>query len=152
MITGIEIREVPHGGPAYQELVRLRDLHLRQPVGLRIGPDDLAGEEGQRHFAMVENGTFTGGLIAAPLGAGLARLRQMWIDPALRGGGRGRILLDAVEATLAAAGIRRLTLHAREEAVGFYKRSGYTASGPVFTEVGLPHRTMEKTLAGPGTD
>lgn len=148
MTPVISIVEIAHDSPGYHELVRLRDLHLRQPIGLRLRPADLAGEDGHRHFALVEEGRILGGLIANPLGAGQAKLRQMWIDPALRGQNHGRSLLAEVEARLAAEGTTRFILHARENAAGFYRKSGYTVHGEPFTEVGRPHLRMEKQLGG----
>lgn len=140
------IVEVPHSSPGYLELVRLRDLHLRKPLGLRMSEEDLAGEETQRHFALLWNDVILGGLIANPTRADTAKLRQMWIDPSLRGQGSGRALLDEVERRLAAEGICHFILNARESAVGFYQSSGYEIVGETFTEVGIPHLRMEKRL------
>lgn len=142
------IVEFDHGSPGYVELVRLRDLHLRQPIGLRLSPGDTAGEETQRHFALVENGGIVGGLIANPCGSGSAKLRQMWIHPDLRGQGHGRVLLSEVESRLAGEGIRHFVLHAREDAAGFYATGGYRTVGDVFIEVGRPHLRMEKRIGG----
>ena len=139
--------EFAHDSPGYHELVRLRDLHLRQPIGLRLRPEDLAGEEAHRHFALVENGIILGGLIANPCGPGGAKLRQMWIHPGLRGQGHGRHLLSEVEARLAGEGVTFFFLHARQNAAGFYEKSGYRAVGDLFTEVGRPHLRMEKIIS-----
>jgi predicted GNAT family N-acyltransferase len=140
------IVEIPHGSPGYLELVRLRELHLRQPIGLRMSEEDLAGEETQRHFALVRNEVILGGLIANPARADTVKLRQMWIDPSLRGQGCGRILLEEVERRLTAEGIHHFILSARESAAGFYQGSGYEVIGERFTEVGIPHLRMEKRL------
>ncbi|RYD61299.1 MAG: GNAT family N-acetyltransferase [Verrucomicrobiaceae bacterium] len=140
------IIEFPHGSPGYLELVRLRDLHLRKPIGLRMSEEDLAGEETQRHFALVWNDVILGGLVANPIRTDTAKLRQMWIDPSLRGQGSGRALLEEVERRLAAEGIRHFILNARETAVGFYQSSGYQVVGETFTEVGIPHLRMEKRI------
>ena len=40
----------------------------------------------------------------------------------------------------------QLLAHAREPAVAFYERLGFTASGEPFQEVGLPHRTVTLAL------
>lgn len=140
------LRELSHGSPGYHELVRLRDLYLRQPIGLRLHPEDLLGEEGHRHFALAGEEGLVGGLIAVPLGDACAKLRQMWVHPDLRGHGHGQRLLQEVESLLAAAGIRHFILHSRQDATGFYARSGYQPTGPLFTEVGRPHQRMEKHL------
>jgi len=140
------IVEFPHGSPGYLELVRLRDLHLRKPIGLRMSEEDLAGEETQRHFALIWNDVILGGLVANPIRTDTAKLRQMWVDPSLRGQGRGRQLLEEVELRLATEGIRHFILNARESAVGFYQSSGYEVVGETFTEVGIPHVQMEKLI------
>jgi predicted GNAT family N-acyltransferase len=43
-------------------------------------------------------------------------------------------------------GYRRLTMHARKSAIGFYEKNGYKISGPEFVEVTIPHFEMEKEL------
>jgi len=140
------IVEIAHGSDDYLELVRLRDLHLRKPLGLRMSEEDLAGEETQRHFALVWNEAILGGVIANPTRSDTAKLRQMWIDPSLRGQGSGRSLLEEVERRLASEGISHFILNARETAVGFYQSSGYEVVGETFTEVGISHLRMEKRL------
>jgi N-acetylglutamate synthase-like GNAT family acetyltransferase len=136
--------EVPHGGSDYLELVRLRDLHLRQPIGLRLQDEDLAGEERQRHFAIKEAGSIVGGLIAVHLSPDSMKLRQMWVLPELQGQGHGRDLLQTVEQVLRLDGISHFTLHARRDAVGFYRKCGYEPVGGTFVEVGIPHQRMDK--------
>ena len=144
MLLVMHVVEFAHDSPGYHELVRLRDLHLRQPIGLRLRKEDLVGEDGHRHFALVEGGEILGGLIANPHGPGSAKLRQMWIHPDLRGQGHGRELLSEVESRLAGDGVNHFVLHARQNAAGFYEKSGYRAVGDLFTEVGRPHLRMEK--------
>lgn len=148
MTPVMSIVEFAHDSPGYRELVRLRDLHLRQPIGLRLLAGDLAGEDGHRHFALVENGEILGGLIAQPYGPGRAKLRQMWVHPDFRGQGNGHELLAEVEARLAGEGVNFFVLHARQNAAGFYEKNGYRAVGDLFTEVGRPHLRMEKRSGG----
>jgi predicted GNAT family N-acyltransferase len=42
--------------------------------------------------------------------------------------------------------LNAVVLHARETAVSFYKKLGYTKEGNVFEEVGIPHWKMTKPL------
>ncbi|MFO1394734.1 MAG: GNAT family N-acetyltransferase [Steroidobacteraceae bacterium] len=37
-------------------------------------------------------------------------------------------------------------LHAQAESVGFYERLGFRAEGPIFDEVGIPHRRMRRGI------
>ena len=43
-------------------------------------------------------------------------------------------------------GYRCMTMHARDSAIGFYEKFGYTIKGSQFREVNLPHHIMEKKL------
>ena len=47
-------------------------------------------------------------------------------------------------------GYKRIYLHAREVAVGFYTSMGYSVFGEEFSEVGSPHRHMQKFLVQSG--
>lgn len=138
--------EVPYGDEDYLELVRLRDLHLRQPIGLRLHPEDLVGEEQHRHFAIKEAGSCVGGLIAVRLAPDSAKLRQMWVLPELRGQGHGTHLLETVEQVLMLDGVSHFMLHSRQDATGFYAKCGYEEVGGIFPEVGRPHQRMDKFM------
>lgn len=145
MTLTMPIQEVPYNSPDYLEIVRLRDLHLRQPIGLRLHDEDRVGEDQHRHFALKDgSGAISGGLIAVPLSVNSAKLRQMWILPELRGQGHGKHLLETVERALWMDGFRHFTLHARQNATGFYAGCGYEVVGSVFVEVGKPHLRMDK--------
>jgi len=140
----LTFREVPYNSPDYLELARLRDLHLRQPIGLRLRDSDRVGEEQHRHFLLEDEGVILGGLIAVPLGGESAKLRQMWIHPDHRGNGHGQRLLEEVEQKLISEGVRHFTLHARMNAKAFYAKCGYEEIGETFTEVGRPHVRMDR--------
>lgn len=78
---------------------------------------------------------------------GTARLGRMAVDRGARGRGLGAALLAEAERRAAAAGARRVMLHAQERARSLYARGGYQPVGEPFMEEGLPHIAMEKTLA-----
>jgi len=40
----------------------------------------------------------------------------------------------------------RVSLHAQTQAMGFYRKHGFAATGPEFLEAGIPHRHMEMRL------
>jgi len=60
--------------------------------------------------------------------ATLGEIKQMWIDPDMRGRQLGRRMLEAIEARGRALGLHRLALETgirNTEALGLYRKSGY---------------------------
>ena len=43
-------------------------------------------------------------------------------------------------------GYRTITMHARDNALGFYEKMGYRKVGKPFEEITIPHYIMEKKL------
>ncbi len=43
-------------------------------------------------------------------------------------------------------GFKKLMMHARDTAIGFYEKQGYKVKGEQFYEVTIPHHVMEKFL------
>ncbi|MDN5381549.1 GNAT family N-acetyltransferase [Streptomyces sp. LB8] len=63
-----------------------------------------------------------------------------------RGRGIGAALVRVLEEAARARGLTAVDLHAQTHALGFYERLGYTAYGPEFSEAGIPHRAMRRTV------
>nr|WP_204331729.1 GNAT family N-acetyltransferase [Geodermatophilus sabuli] len=75
------------------------------------------------------------------------QLRGMATDPAVRGTGAGRALVEAGLALVADRGADLVWCNARETAVGFYERMGFTVlTGPFDVEPIGPHLGMLKDL------
>jgi YbgC/YbaW family acyl-CoA thioester hydrolase len=77
---------------------------------------------------------------------GTAKIGRMAVLAALRGGGIGGAVLDALMAQARARGDRQVLLHAQTGAEGFYQRQGFVARGPRFDEAGIAHVEMVRTL------
>jgi predicted GNAT family N-acyltransferase len=43
-------------------------------------------------------------------------------------------------------GYKKITMHARKNAIGFYEKMGYVRIGNEFEEITIPHYLMEKKL------
>lgn len=139
--------EFTFGSPQYLLAWQLREDVLRTPIGRTLKDEDLSAEADQLHFGLFDgDGAILACMIVAPLGTGEARIRQMAVRSDLRGRGLGRQLMQAGEQVLETRGFRKLVLHSRRTAVGFYRRLGYEVVGHQFEEVGLPHLLMEKRL------
>ena len=70
------------------------------------------------------------------------RLRGMAVDPDLQGHGHGRRLIAAAIPALGERGAAVLWANARDTAVGFYERLGFTVSGPGFLLRDQPHHVV----------
>jgi predicted GNAT family N-acyltransferase len=143
----MNVKEIRHGSTEYQQECALRQEVMRKPLGLNLYDEDLVAERGQIHFGLFdEKDQLLACVIAVPVTATEAKVRQMAVRPPLQGKGCGRLLLEAAEKVLAQRGFTDLYLHSRMTAIGFYEHLGYQRKGPDFMEVGLPHVKMRKKI------
>ena len=82
-------------------------------------------------------------LVHAP---GVARIGRMAVSQSLRGSGLGRQVLEALMQAARARGDHEVVLDAQVSAAPFYRRAGFTPSGPEFEEVGIAHIEMTRAL------
>ena len=78
--------------------------------------------------------------------AGVVRLRQMAVVSGLQGKGIGKVLLQFAENIARDRGFKKIVMHARKTAIGFYEKSGYKIISTEFKEITIPHYEMEKIL------
>lgn len=145
-MTQLACQTVSYGSPAYHETIALRDAILRQPLGLRFTPAQLAAENDDIHLTIWADKELVGCLVLTPKDESTLKMRQVAIQPAFQGQGIGQQLVRASEALARERGFAVMMCHARETAVPFYEKLGYTKKGAVFMEVTLPHYYMEKAL------
>jgi predicted GNAT family N-acyltransferase len=141
----IEVR--PASGPAEVEAaldLRYRVFCAEQGVTLAADQDGLDGEA--LHIVAFEDGRLAG-TCRLVVDDRIARLGRMAVEPDLRGRGIGAALLDDAERESRSAGATRIHLHAQTAARTLYERGGFEIRGEEFLEEGIPHVTMEKTLA-----
>jgi ribosomal protein S18 acetylase RimI-like enzyme len=99
---------------------------------------------------LVDGGQVVGGGGVRRLDEGVAEIKRMWVDPALRGRGLGRRLLEALEAAAADLGYERVRLDtaaSMDAALALYGRAGY-APIPPYNENSYASFWGEKRLAG----
>lgn len=136
---------LPFNSVLYHASVALRERVLRAPLGMVMRPEDVTQDASRLHIGALWEKTLVGTVSLATEGA-VGRIKQMAVHPDEQQQGIGLRLMAEAEAHARHHGLQRMVLHARETAVGFYERLGYRAVGETFTEIGMPHRTMEKSL------
>ena len=140
------LKIIDHGSKEYKQMVDLRFNLLRKPLGLIFTPEDLDAEKEDILIGVFEDEKLEACCILTQTAPKTVRLRQMAVAAVLQGKGIGRQLMSFAENIARDRGYRRLTMHARKSAVGFYEKHGYKVSGDEFEEVTIPHYVMEKEL------
>jgi GNAT superfamily N-acetyltransferase len=140
------LKIIDHGSPEYRQMVDLRFQILRKPLGLTFTESDLEAEKKDILLGCFEDETLEACCILTQTDPKTVRLRQMAVSSGLQGKGIGRVLMSFAENIARDHGYRRLTMHARKSAIGFYEKSGYRICSEEFEEVTIPHYVMEKEL------
>ncbi len=140
------LKLIDHGSPEYQQMVQLRNEILRRPLGLKFDLSELEKEKDEILIAAFEEEKMLGCCMLIKYGPDAVRLRQMAVLPTLQGKGVGRALMQFAENIARDMGYKRIMMHARKTATGFYEKLGYEVIGDEFEEVTLPHVVMEKGL------
>ena len=145
-LVGMALKIIDHGSREYQQMVQLRNDILRRPLGLQFTPDELEKEKEEILIGAFEEEKMLGCCMLIKEAPASVRLRQMAVLNNLQGKGIGRALMQFAENIARDRGFRKITMHARTSAIGFYEKLGYSVSGPEFEEVTIPHYIMEKML------
>jgi putative acetyltransferase len=102
------------------------------------------------HVARIDGRLAGFGAVVAQDG-GWAEIKRMYIDPALRGRGIGRLILEALEDHARRAGVRVLRLETgvkQPAALSLYRAAGFTPRGPFAAyTANASSRFLEKILA-----
>jgi predicted GNAT family N-acyltransferase len=137
---------IDHGTKEYQQMVNLRNEILRKPLGLSLDAKELEQEKDDILMGAFEDERLLGCCLLTRMDPATVRLRQMAVPNSMQGKGIGRALMIFAENIARDLGYKKLCMHARKTAVGFYQKLGYSVSGEEFTEVTIPHYIMEKAL------
>ena len=140
------LKIIDHGSPEYQQMVKLRDDILRKPLGLGFTPEELESEKENLLIAAFEDDEMLGCCMLTPLNKETLRLRQMAVPSNLQGKGIGASIMSFAENLARDKGYKKMIMHARDTAIGFYEKFGYKISGHEFLELNIPHHIMEKNL------
>ena len=140
------LKQIDHGTNEYLQMVQLRDMELRRPLGLTFSHDELIKEVNDILIVCMDDDEMLGCAILTHIDIDTVRLRQMAVPLKLHGKGIGASIIGFAENIARDKGYRCITMHARDSAIGFYEKFGYRIVGEQFYEVTLPHHVMEKKL------
>jgi predicted GNAT family N-acyltransferase len=132
----------------FQQYYELRWKILRAPWNQPRGSERDSHDADSTHLMMIDNRD-----VAVAVGRlhfnGIreAQIRYMAVAVAQQRRGCGSRMLQALEQKAATLGASRIVLDAREAALGFYARQGYSAEGPGHMLYNsISHIRMRKTL------
>ena len=145
-MSDVALSFIQPGHPLYAGELDLRFRVLREPLGYTRAQVAFPFEADSVHLVAHQGDTVLGCVLFNPEDAHGGRLFQMAVSPDLQGQGLGARLVRSLEEELRRRGFTHVHLHARAPVVPFYERLGYAVYGEPFTEVGIPHRHMRKTL------
>ncbi len=140
------LKIIDHGTPEYRQMVKLREEILRRPLGLSFTEEELEREKNNLLMTAYEDDQLLGCCMLVEEEPHIVRLRQMAVLNDLQGKGVGKALMNFAENLSRDRGYKKITMHARKNAIGFYEKMGYKRSGSEFEEITIPHYVMEKSL------
>jgi len=140
------IKQIKFSSDEYNQMITLRRKVLRIPLGIDFTTDELLKDKDDFLIgAFIEN-TIIGCLILTPQPQQKIKMRQVAIDTAWQGHGIGQQIVNYAESFSVAQHFNYMHCNARATAVSFYKKQGYAVTGDEFTEVGIAHYYMYKSL------
>ena len=142
----IEIRS-PKTQNEWESYYDLRYRILRQPWNQPRGSERNEGDDSAIHAAFFQNGVLIGVSRLDLMENEFGQIRFMAVETTNQGFGIGEKLMLHLEGIAIQNGRKKIILHAREVAIGFYQKLGYELiekSHLLFGEI--QHYLMEKAL------
>jgi predicted GNAT family N-acyltransferase len=140
------VKIIDFGTKQYKQMVDLRYHILRKPLGMSFTQEELDDEKNNIHLGCFDDDKLEGCCMLVPVDNATIQLRQMAVIAGLQGKGIGKVLMQFAENISRDLGYKKIIMHARKTAIGFYEKLGYTTTGKEFLEVTIPHFAMEKVL------
>ena len=140
----IEIR-TPITPKEWDVYYTLRYNVLRKPLNQPLGSERNDGDLTGKHFALYEDGMLRAIARLDKVDETTGQTRFVAVDTVAQGKGYGKMIMEAVEAKSIARGDKKMILHARDYALPFYLRLGYTEIKKSYKLFDiLQHYLMEK--------
>lgn len=147
-MTNVLVELVRPGGQGDLDAVRdLRRIVFVQEQGV---PESVEMDDRDAdcfHLSLRDQDSHT--LLATGRMLPEGRIGRMAVHVEHRRRGLGQRVLRGLMACAADRGLRRVSLHAQKDAVGFYAAAGFSVCGDDFIEAGILHTPMERSLEPP---
>ncbi|MCR9172911.1 MAG: GNAT family N-acetyltransferase [bacterium] len=140
----MEVRS-PQTAEEWEAYYDLRYRILREPLGKPRGSERNDGDATGIHLALYENGQLRAIARLDQAEPKVSQTRFVAVDNTIRGRGYGRIIMEAAEKKSKEMGNEKMILHARDYALEFYVKIGYTTIDKSYKLFDvLQHYFMEK--------
>jgi len=140
----LELIDIAH--KSYLDVYNLRNNVLRFPLKMDLKDEDLNDEKNQFIFIALEDAQLVACLLLKKINPSILKLRQMAVLPEKQKKGLGSALVNFAEDWARQNNYQKIELHARNHALGFYAKLGYSKCDGEFLEVGIPHFKMIKFI------
>lgn len=142
----VEIR-TPATPSEWEKYFDLRYRVLRQPLHQPLGSEKNEGDATGIHFALFDDGHLVAIARLDNAETSISQVRFVAVETTQQGKGYGNQIMIATEECSKSMGCAKVILHARDYAVPFYKKLGYTLIEPSYKLFDvLQHFLMEKML------
>ncbi len=142
----MEIRS-PKTTSEWEEYYDLRYRILREPWKQPRGSERNEGDATGMHFGLYDSNQLLGILRLDSMEIGISQIRFMAVETSNQGKGIGENLMLFAEEISKNRGDKKIILHAREIALGFYEKMGYQLIEKSYLLFGeIQHYLMEKNI------
>jgi ribosomal protein S18 acetylase RimI-like enzyme len=146
MAESLTFKIVSFGTEDYRKVLKLQEDILRRPLGLEFTEDEVKNDDQLIHVGgYVSDEVCTAAACMSEDGD--CRLIRVATKLPCQGRGYGSLLLHHCETIASSRGFRKVFLFARDNAIPFYLKNGYSVEGEMFLKMGIPHQKMVKLLA-----
>ena len=143
------IRQIDFGSEDYEQMIALRVSQLLEPIGVPSSYIDRDAERKDIFVGAFEENEMIGCCVLTARERGSVQLRQMTVRSDYRGKGIGAEIIGFAEAIAREKNFTIVMMHARDPVIGFYEKCGYEIYDAPFSEVGIGHHKMRKSLNRP---
>ncbi len=121
----MEVRS-PQTAKEWEDYYDLRYRILREPLEQPRGSEKNEGDATGIHLALYDQGILRAIARLDQAEPKISQTRFVAVDASTRGKGYGRIIMEAAERKSQEMGNEKMILHARDYALDFYLKIGYT--------------------------